>query len=300
MFDFKTISFDDRDWITQALKVSDFRGAEYCFANNMAWHRLNDTQICRCGDFYISCSLFDGQPYVTFPSGVVTDDSGREKYLSLFAQLKKFFEAQGKVLAISSITEQNLEWIKQAYGESIEVTCDRDSSDYIYNSEDLITFKGKKFHGKRNHLKHFMQTDWSYEPISEANLDECIAYAVQSYNHKEDKNFSAIVEQYAINFFFMNMQKLGLKGGAIKSDGKLVGISVGEQLNSDTFVVHIEKADPTLNGAYPAICSQFAAHNASELKYINREEDMGIEGLRKSKLSYNPIFLLDKYTVKFK
>lgn len=299
MFDFKTISFEDRDWIVPALRISNYRGAEYCFANDMAWQRLNDSQICRYKDFYISCACCDGQPFVTFPTGVVTDDQGRNKYLSLFAELKSFFEAQGKNLAISGVTAKDLEWIKQALGDSIEITYDRDSSDYIYNSEDLITFKGKKFHGKRNHLKHFKETNWRYEPISDKNLDMCLMYAVESYNKKDEKNYSVIVEQYAINFFFMNMKKLGLKGGAVFSDGKLVGISVGEQLNSDTFVVHIEKAAPDINGAYPAICSMFAEHNASGFRFVNREEDMGIQGLRKSKLSYYPAFLLDKYIIKF-
>lgn len=299
MFEFRKISFEDKDWINCALKVSDFKGAEYCFANNMAWQRLNDTLICRYGDFYISCSFYNGEPYVTFPSGVETDESGKNKYLNLFSELKHFFNSQGKIFRLCSVTESNLDWLKQAYGDSIEIEYNRDSSDYIYYSSDLISFKGKKFHGKRNHLKRFMENDWSYEPIVSSNLDECLAYTTQNYNSKEALDFSAVVEQYAINFFFTYMDKLDLKGGAIRCNGKIAGVSIGEKLNSDTFVVHIEKADSNINGAYPAICNQFITTNAADIKYVNREEDMGLEGLRKSKLSYNPVFLLDKYTLTF-
>lgn len=301
MFEFRKIELNDRDRINEKLRISDFRGCEYSFANNMAWQRLNDTQICLYGDFYISCSFDGGQPYITFPAGVKTDDdTGRQKYIRLFEKLKDHFEKQGKRLVVSSVTEENLGWIKEYYKDEITCEYNRDGSDYIYNSSDLISFAGKKYHGKRNHLKHFYENDWSFEPISQDNLDECIRFSAAFYNNAGEADFSAMVEQYAINLFFMNMDSLGLKGGALKADGELVGITIGEQLNSDTFVVHIEKARSDVQGAYPAICNQFVKANAYDLKYINREEDLGLEGLRKSKLSYRPAFLLDKHIIYFK
>lgn len=301
MFEFRKIELNDRDRINEKLRISDFRGCEYSFANNMAWQRLNDTQICFYGDFYISCSLDNGQPYITFPAGVRTDnDEGREEYIRLFEELISYFEKQGKKLVISSVTEENLQWLKEYYGEKITCEYNRDGSDYIYNSADLISFAGKKYHGKRNHLKHFYENDWSFEPITAENLEECISFSATFYNNAGEADFSAMVEQYAINLFFMNMDYLGLKGGALKVDGKLVGITIGEQLNSDTFVVHIEKARSDIQGAYPAICNQFVKANACDLRYVNREEDLGLEGLRKSKLSYRPAFLLDKHIICFK
>ena len=112
MFDFRKISFEDKEWITKCLAVSDFRGAEYCFANNMAWQRLNDTVITHHGDFYISCSFEDGQPYFTFPAGVKIDVEGKEKYIRLFDELKEYVSAHGKPLIVSSVTDDNLSWIK--------------------------------------------------------------------------------------------------------------------------------------------------------------------------------------------
>lgn len=299
MFDFRKIQLSDRVAVNEKLAVSDFRGCEYSFANNMAWQRLNDTLVCFYKDFYICCSFEDGQPYITFPAGVKSDDSGKEKYIQLFSELKKYMEQQGRPLIVSSVNTENLEWIKEYYGDKITWEYNRDGSDYIYNSSDLINLSGKKYHGKRNHIKRFMENAWEFEPITSDNLDDCILFSTQFYNNNEN-DYSAIIEQYAIDLFFMNMDYLNLKGGVLKADNRIVGITIGEQLNSDTFVVHIEKALADVQGAYPMICNQFAKANAAELKYINREEDLGLEGLRKSKLSYKPAFMVDKYTVYFK
>ena len=299
MFDFRKIQLSDKEAVNEKLVVSDFRGCEYSFANNMAWQRLNDTLICFYKDFYICCSFEDGQPYITFPAGVKNDDLGKEKYIQFFSELKKYMEQQGRPLIVSSVNTENLEWIKEYYGDKITWEYNRDGSDYIYNSSDLINLSGKKYHGKRNHIKRFMENDWEFEPITSDNLDDCILFSTQFYNNNEN-DYSAIVEQYAIDLFFMNMDYLNLRGGVLKADNRIVGITIGEQLNSDTFVVHIEKALADVQGAYPMICNQFAKANAAELKYINREEDLGLEGLRKSKLSYKPAFMVDKYTVYFK
>lgn len=301
MFDFREITLNDKDWINEKLSVSDFRGCEYSFANNLAWRRLNNTLITSYKDFYISCSFFDKQPVITFPAGVICDENGKAKYTELFSKLKSYIENQGCHFVLSSVTAENLEWIKEQYKDEIEISADRDSFDYIYNSSDLIELKGKKYHGKRNHIKRFKDNNWSFEPLTSVNFDDCTAFAAQFYNNNESyDDFSAVVEQYAIHMFFTNFDLLGLKGGLLKSQGKIVGFTLGEQINSDTFVVHIEKALSEVQGAYPTICNEFAKACASNLKYINREEDLGIEGLRKSKLSYQPEFLLEKYTVRFK
>lgn len=301
MFQFRKIRLEDKEWINQCLRTSDFRGGEYSFANNVAWQRLNDTVICHYKNFYISCSFDNGQPYVTFPAGVKTDEQGRKEYIDLFKDLNNFFSEQNKKLIVSSVNEENLQWIKEYYGDNIDISYDRDSSDYIYNTDDLSELKGKKYHGKRNHIKHFMSNDWSFETITSDNINECFEFATQLYNHNENTNdYSSVVEQYAINMFLMNMKYLGLVGAILKSSGKIVGFTIGEQLNSDTFIVHIEKANSDVQGAYPMICNQFIKNFAGDLKYVNREEDLGIEGLRKSKLSYKPVFLLDKYIVTFK
>ncbi|MBO4867053.1 MAG: DUF2156 domain-containing protein [Ruminococcus sp.] len=300
MFDFRKIELTDRDEINARLAVSDRMGCEYSFANNFAWHRLSDSLICLHGDFYILMNFSDGEPVLSLPAGAADGDQGRERTLSLLKELEKYITDNGDVFRVCSVTEMELEWLKKVYGDKISFTTDRGSSDYIYLSEKLITLEGKKYHGKRNHINRFMENDWSFDEIRPCDIEDCFRFAADIYNSVGDNDGSAVIEQYAIHRFLMNMDYLGLKGGILRANGEMVGFTIGEQLNSNTFVVHIEKARGDINGAYPMLCNQFAKKYASQLKYINREEDMGIEGLRRSKLSYHPEFLLHKYTVSFK
>lgn len=302
MFEFREIQLSDKDWINKCLEISDFKGCEYSFANNMAWRRLSNTLICHHDDFYISCSSDEkGNPYFTFPTGVKCDEEGIEKYKKLFDELKEYAGNKNAPLKISSVNKENLCWLEECYGDKISVSANRDYFDYIYKTEDLIQLKGKKFHGKRNHIKRFKENNWSFELLNENTFDECIAFAAEFYNDSNShEDFSSVVEQYAINMFFENFAYLELKGGILRKNNKIVGFTIGEKLNSDTFVVHIEKARSDVQGAYPTLCNEFLKICGSECEYVNREEDLGLEGLRKSKLSYRPEFLLEKYVVEFK
>ncbi|MDO5125792.1 MAG: phosphatidylglycerol lysyltransferase domain-containing protein [Ruminococcus sp.] len=302
MFDFKEIRLDDKAWITKCLKTSDFRGCEYSFANNLAWRRLGNTLICQHDGFYISCSCADdGKIFFTFPSGARCDGEGIERYKKLFAELKDYAESKNSPLVISSVNSEHLNWMRDFYGDEITVSANRDYFDYIYKAEDLIALKGKKYHGKRNHIKRFKENNWSIEKLTPQLYDCCIEFATEFYNKNNGyDDYSAVVEQYVIHTFFANFEYLGLKGGVLRKNGEIVGFSVGEQLNSDTFVVHIEKARSDIQGAYPTICNEFLKAYATEFEYVNREEDLGLDGLRRSKLSYQPEFLLEKNTVTFK
>jgi len=300
MFDFRKITLADKDWITEKLAVSDRRGCEYCFANNLAWHRLADTVITEHDGFYICCSFEEGIPVFTFPTGVTTEERNRDRFFKLFSELEKFTDYQGKPFVLCSVQNDEVIWLKEYYKNRISIKPSENGFDYIYETEALTKLEGKKFHGKRNHIKRFKDNNWSYEPITPEHFDECIRYAVDIYNNSEKYDgFSAVVEQYALNTFFSNYEYLGLKGGILRVDGKMAGFTIGEPLNSDTFDIHIEKADPSIQGAYPTLFNEFISHEAQGLRYINREEDLGLEGLRKSKLSYHPVFLLEKNYVSF-
>lgn len=296
MLEFRDIDISDKNKINSALKKSDFMGCEYSFANNMAWKRLSDSKITFYKDFYITCafSTEDDIPSFTFPSG-------EGDYKELFSEMRRFSETQGKPLRICGVTDKLLPLFDELFSKQYEAILDRDSCDYIYYSSDLINLRGKKYHGKRNHLARFKELDYEFSPITEKDFDDCITFSTETYNSKSDgSDHSYVAEQYAINTYFSYFEELGLRGGVIRLDGKVAAVTIGEQLNSDTFCVHIEKADTSYNGIYAGINNLFACEYASGLTYINREEDLGIEGLRKSKLSYHPVFLLNKYTITFK
>lgn len=290
MLEFRNISLSDRERVNKALKKSDFMGCEYSFANNLAWCRLANSKICFYKDFYIICAFDnpDGVPVFTFPSG-------DGDYSELFGELKKFSENMSCPLKISGVTEKSLAFIENLFPDRFSVELDRDSSDYIYRRSDLAELSGKKYHQKRNHLAKFNKLEYDFSLISEKDFDECIYFLTGNYNDKSDNDFSAVAEQYAINTYFSSFNELELVGGIIRMDGRISAVTVGEPLNNNTFCVHIEKADRSIDGIYAGINNCFVRECMSGFDYINREEDMGIEGLRRAKLSYHPVFLLNKY-----
>ena len=176
-----------------------------------------------------------------------------------------------------------------------------DYADYVYETEKLATLAGKKLHGKRNHINKFktLYPDWTYESLSDDNVEDCFQMALEWRNQNgceddPEKNAEMCVTLNSLRLY----KELGLKGGVLKAGGRIVAFTVGEPLCDDTFVVHIEKAFPDVDGAYPMINQQFVQHECMDYKYVNREEDTGAEGLRKAKLSYKPAFLEEKGVVK--
>ena len=296
MLEFRDIALSDKERITRALRTSDFRGCEYSFANNMAWRRLAGSKIAFFKDFYLCCAFEtpDGAPHFILPSGAGS-------YTEVIAEMKRFSESLGSPLVITGVTEASMPMMKELFGGEFDAEADRGSADYIYSTDDLIDLPGKKYHAKRNHLARYNELGCEFSLMTEADIDDCLTFAVRDYNSREGAEVSSFVaEQFAINTFFSNFRELGLVGGVIRKDGVVAAIALGEQLNSDTFCVHIEKADTSFNGIYAGINNCFARSAAAGLRYINREEDLDIEGLRRSKLSYRPAFLLDKYTLTYR
>lgn len=180
------------------------------------------------------------------------------------------------------------------------ITAERDNFDYVYLAQDLINLSGRKFHSKKNHLNAFKKEypDAKYLPITEEIIPKCREELNSWYeNHKRNNPDDPFIcyEQAAIHEIFDHFDKFKLKGGAILLNDKVVAFTFGEKLNSDTAVIHVEKADPTIRGIYAAINQKFVENEWSDMIYINREEDMGIEGLRQAKESYRPIKLIEKF-----
>lgn len=296
MLEFRDIAITDKKRITSSLNYSQFMGCEYSFSNNMAWKRLGDSQISFYKDFYICCSFRseDGIPRFFLPSG-----SG--DYRDVIKEMMKYSESLGKPLRLAGITDSSLNMLKELLPDCFSIESDDGDWDYIYLSDDLIRLPGRKYHGKRNHLARFNELDAVYSEMTDKDFDDCITFSTLEYNSRSaDSDHSFIAEQYAINTYFNYFHELGLQGGVIRIDGRVAAFTIGDRLNNDTFCVHIEKADTSFNGIYAGINNCFARLAASSYKYINREEDLGIEGLRKAKQSYHPAFLLKKYTVTFK
>ena len=184
----------------------------------------------------------------------------------------------------------------------LEYIEDRDNWDYVYLREKLATMSGRKLHGQKNHYNAFCKAhpDFTYEPITFANMRECLEFGEKWCNEHKVEDPSLECELYAIQQAFLSFEQLELRGGAIRFDGKIQAFSFGKKINEDTAVLHVEKADHNVRGLYTAMTKEFAAHAWDDVIYLNREEDMGIPGLRNAKEALHPEFMVKKYNVFFK
>lgn len=293
MLNFHPIELSDKQWIEPILKQSNFNGSEYTFANNYVWRHIFKFECCQFKSFYLLKTNLHELSFL-YPTG-----SG--DVAEVIAELKSYCAAQGKPLILISVLKQGLDTLEQLFPGQFEVNTNRDEYDYIYSTEDLITLKGKKFHSKRNHVNRFVEGNWKFEPITADNIEECTAMNREWCKINEcSESISKQQEYCSVKESIKNFFVLGLQGALLRLDERVVAFTIGEPLNSDTFIVHIEKAFNDVQGAYPTINREFAEYAAKGFTYINREEDTGAEGLRKAKLSYNPVSLLEKYVVTFR
>ena len=180
----------------------------------------------------------------------------------------------------------------------IQLEPNRNNFDYMYLSESLATLKGKKLHGKRNHINKIRKEhpEFVYEDLTPAHYEECMAlYDEWCMDHKE-VSITQYDERSSVERALLNLDELGLTGGCIRIGGVLKAFTVGEQvIPGHMSQIHIEKAAKDIEGLYPLINQQYVQAKCTQTTYINREEDMGLEGLRKSKSSYYPVKFCEKY-----
>ena len=281
---FHTPTLDDRQWIGELLDGASFMNCEYGFGNMLLWAESFGTMVGRYKNFLLMRS-----------SDAYLLPIGNQAPTQAIEYLIDCARKNGEELKFVNVTKPMREFLEKIFPEKFEFVENRAFADYIYSVEDLTTLSGKKYHKKRNHLSNFKKRySWSFEEITSSNLQECFEmYEVwlRNKNAENDENYE---EYSAVKMAFDNFDKLGFIGGALRVDGKIEAFTMGEALTEETFCTHIEKANTNIVGAYAAINNEFAKNCLKSYKYVNREEDMGIEGLRKAKLSYYPVILLEK------
>lgn len=228
-----------------------------------------------------------------------------DKMQSAIKTLLDWFDANGLKFSIGGLEQNFVEELKKYPDAEFEIAKIENNFDYVYLADDLINLPGRKFHSKKNHLNAFRKNYPFAEYISITCdiIPQCRAELESWYELRSpelpndpflDDEHNAIIE--VLN----NFDDFKLKGGAIRLNDRIVAFTFGEQLNEDTAVIHVEKADPEIRGAYAAINQGFAADAWSKMKYINREEDMGLPNLRKAKESYRPVKLIEKFSARKK
>lgn len=201
-------------------------------------------------------------------------------------------------LVFCSVNKSELPVLEEHFGK-ISADADRDWFDYLYEKEAMLNLSGRKYGTPRNHINKFkkLYTDWTFEPIDNNNIPELIEFT-KNFTFGSEKDESAMFELQMCVEVLEKYEAYAMQGGALRVGGKIIAYSIGETVG-DTLFSHIEKADISYAGAYQMLTNQFLHMYAEsdEIKYVNREEDCGDEGLRKSKLSYHPVELIEKNTV---
>lgn len=214
---------------------------------------------------------------------------------------------QDEPLRLASLTAEHQTYLEEHYPGRFTFQALRDGFDYIYEIQRLAELPGKKLHAKRNHIRRFDEQfpDWLLEDITPANVPECVELERQwAALRQEEAGESADTvseETVAVIEALYHMDKLGLEGALIRADGSPVAFSLGGLITPEVFDVNFEKSFGDIQGAYPAINREMARlvrARHPQVKWFNREDDLGLEGLRRAKLSYYPDLLLEKYTAR--
>ncbi|MBM6991573.1 DUF2156 domain-containing protein [Mobilibacterium timonense] len=289
MLEFRPIEIDDRDEVQTLICASGCHGADYSFANLYIWRKIYKPLVAFMDTRML---LYLGKPgFYAYPKG---DGDPRPS----IEYMREEAHRNGAKLVMRGLTPKTLEELQEYYGEdAFAISEDRDNADYIYTTDKLRYLKGRKLSSKRNHLKHFERNGpWHYDKVTQENLAEARAFVEEFYQEKDDPDLAA--ESVAIGEMFDNYETLGFMGGLLFQNDRAVAFTAGTRLDQSTIDVHFEKALPGVEGAYTMINYQFAnmvAEENPDILYFNREEDMGLPGLRKAKESYHPDVLLMKY-----
>jgi hypothetical protein len=219
----------------------------------------------------------------------------------VIAQALRHFAANGHDPKLCRISTAQLGRLGIT-SERFVIEPDRDNWDYVYSVRDLAELAGDKYHQKRNHIAQFRsQYDFEYRPLTPDLVAGCEEVQDLWCDERHcDLSATLRAEARAVKEALRNLERLSAVGGCILIQGEVEAFTLGEALNDDTVTIHLEKANAAFHGLYQLINQQFLEHQWQDFAYVNRQQDLGIEGLRKAKLSYHPHHMVEKHAVRLK
>lgn len=294
--EFKAVKLEDIELLKKYLQKDRHQSCDYSAANLILWSEVNKIQFAIVEEMLVIQFQHDQQVHFGVPLG----DGDLKKAID---SIIDYCKEQNIPFRMNLIEKDMVRKLEDFYPDQFSFIPQRDHFDYVYLREELQNLTGKKYHGKKNHINKFRKNypDWNYEKITNENTKECIdmvkKWCVEN-QCCEDEGKAA--ELCVLILGLKNREKLELSGGLIRTNEGVVAMTLGEAADDQMFIVHFEKAFASIQGAYPMINQQFVSNELERFEYVNREEDMGIEGLRKAKESYNPTFLVEKYVMERK
>lgn len=295
MLPFREITAEDKQAVEQCGSHYNYHLCERCFVDLFMWRSHYGTQICFLDGFMlIKMTPLDGGPDC-YLAPVGQGDLG-----AVLDALSADAEERGIPFTMVSVAEPMIERIEAVRPGRFTFSHDsEDGDDYIYLAEKLRTLSGKKLQSKRNLVNRFKtmyEGRWAYEELTADKAHLAYAFHLkwcEEHGCSQNRDYSG--ETCAIVQALDHFDYLNLRGGLLRLDGEVIAFTFGCKATPDMYVVQIEKADSSIQGAYQMINQQFVLHNCDDVEYVNREEDLGLEGLRKAKKSYYPVMRGVKY-----
>ena len=294
MNEVKPISAASLNEMGPFFKLVGYEACEYNFITLYMWQTVYDFHFAMTEDFMVVFGEKDGELFAIQPY------CREEHFEDAMRYLDAIFAKYRQRMQFKAVTEEILQKMLALFPDRFVYHTDRDDSDYIYDADRLRTLAGRKMHQKKNHLNSFMKEyadRFIYKRLDKNDFADCIRLTEKwAFSREKDQNL--IGESLAIKKVFKNYSRFSkLKVGGIYIDNQLEAFTYGDYLNPNMALIHIEKANPDIRGLYTAINKFFLENEFPDVEFVNREDDLGIEGLRLAKLSYKPVKLIDKYSV---
>jgi len=289
---FEPVTIKNKELITSFTLPSNNRNCDYSFSNICSWRFLYDTEFAVVDNMLLIRFMIENKTKMVYMAP--TEQKNLKHAIEL---MEADANKNDRELCMLGVTPEVKARLEEAMPGNFIYLSDRNYYDYIYLREDLATLKGKKYQAKRNHVNNFIKTySYKYIEITPELVPECLQLECKWFraNSSDDDEKKLNDERRSMIYALNHFEELGLTGGAICVNHQIVAFSFGAPITHNTFGVHVEKADVNYEGSYAIINKEFATHLPEKYIYVNREEDLGIPGLRKAKLSYQPTILLEK------
>ncbi|MDR0664584.1 MAG: phosphatidylglycerol lysyltransferase domain-containing protein [Helicobacteraceae bacterium] len=291
--EFSPISFEWQAVLNDALAEQTLETADATFVNLWLWRFERKIELASEDDFIFikqTCHTCDGKeqaPYFLFPIG-------RGDLRKAIEALRRYCAKNGIAMKLRAVTKAQKAELENACPNAFTYVYDRDRSDYLYDCAALINLNGRDYHSKKNFINRFATFyGIRYERLNESNLQETIAFINAWFDRAP---YAAEFEKKGIISLLEEYRRFPCTYGILRAEGWIAAFTIGESLNADAAVIHVEKADGTnYQGSYQTINKTHLENEYADKRFVNREEDLGLEGLRKAKLSYHPIALVDKF-----
>ncbi len=290
MIEFKTLELKDLPLIREYFARGKSRNCDYTVGGLFMWRDSYERRYAIVNDTLILSTVFNDTVYFYFPVG--------ENLCDAFREIREYCRFNNIPLNFCTLDDSQFSLLKE-HVSSFTAYAERKWYDYIYDAKDLRDLAGKKNAARRNHIHKFtrLYPGWSYDRLEQKDIPELIEFLDRFVFNTEKEGAGAYDELDACKEVLENYELYGMTGGVLRADGKTVGFTAGEIIG-DTLFVHIEKADVSFDGAYQMLSSRYLLQMVDDsVRYVNREDDSGDPGLRKSKLSFHPTMLLKKTNV---